>query len=79
MPEAFAAYIYLQRVHYLVMHWFHSHNRYMVLVMYFMAIFKTGNGESGNGNGEWGMGTGNGNMRGMTGESAGNDRGICGE
>ena len=54
------------------------------------AIFKTGNGESGNGNGEWerGMGTGNlrgmtgesaGNLRGMTGESAGNDRGICGE
>ena len=29
------------------------------------AIFKTGNGESGNGNGEW--------------ESAGNDRGICRE
>ena len=29
------------------------------------AIFKTGNGESGNGNGEW--------------ESAGNDRGIFGE
>ena len=43
------------------------------------AIFKTGNGESGNGNGEWERGMGTGNLRGMTGESAGNDRGICGE
>ena len=42
------------------------------------AIFKTGNGESGNGEWERGMGTGNGNLQGMTGESAGNGRGICG-
>ena len=31
------------------------------------------------GTGDQGMGTGNGNLRGMTGESSGNHRRICGE
>ena len=42
------------------------------------AIFKTRNGESGNGNGEW-ESAGNDRGMGIFGESAGNDRGIFGE
>ena len=46
------------------------------------AIFKTGNGESGNGEWERGMGICRewpGNLRGIRGESTGNLRGMTGE